>query len=233
MIPFRDNIPSRTFPLVTLAIIVANVAVFLYELTLPAPQLESFIRYNAVIPGKLRYLAEAPGLVLADTGRTVLWSMFLHGGWFHLLGNMWYLWIFGDNVEDRMGHFRFLVFYLLCGAAGSWAHILFNLDSRIPSIGASGAIAGVLGAYLICYPFARVLTLIPLFLLWPVVELPALIVLGSWFLVQLLNGAATIAASTQTATGVAWWAHIGGFAAGLILVGLFARPAPRRYRWEA
>ncbi len=158
--------------------------------------------------------------------------MFLHAGWLHLLGNMWYLWIFGDNVEDRMGRIGFLAFYLLCGASASLIHIVFNLNSRIPSVGASGAIAGVLGAYLLSYPFARVLTLVPFLIIWPVVELPALIVLGSWFLIQLLNGWAAIAVSTQTTGGVAWWAHIGGFVTGLVLLRVFAQRRARRYTWE-
>ena len=158
--------------------------------------------------------------------------MFLHAGWFHLIGNMWFLWIFGDNVEDRLGHFRFLVFYLICGALASLAHILFNLNSVIPSVGASGAVAGVLGAYLVTYPFARVLTLIPLFFLWPVVELPAILVLGFWFLVQLLNGTAPVAVASETAGGVAWWAHIGGFLAGIVLLLILAKPPTRRYYWE-
>jgi membrane associated rhomboid family serine protease len=145
---------------------------------------------------------------------------------------MWYLWIFGDNVEDRMGHFRFLVFYLLCGLLAGGAHLLFNLESSIPSIGASGAVAGVLGAYLLSYPFARVATIIPLFLLWPIVELPAVLVLGVWFLVQLSSGFAALSVAAQAAGGIAWWAHIGGFLSGMLLIGIFARPVRRRYEWE-
>ncbi|MFQ5738659.1 MAG: rhomboid family intramembrane serine protease [Acidobacteriota bacterium] len=232
MIPFRDNIPSRRYPLVTVAIIMANVAAFFYELSLGSDTIDSFIQLNGVIPAKLELALRAPIAVFSDTGRTMLWSMFLHGGWFHLIGNMWYLWIFGDNVEDRMGHFRFLGFYLLCGFIASAVHIAFNLDSRIPSIGASGAVAGVLGAYMISYPFARVLTLVPLFLIWPVLELPALFVLGFWFLVQFLNGAASLTAASQTAGGVAWWAHIGGFVAGILLLSFFAKPQNRRYSWK-
>lgn len=231
MIPFRDNIPSRTFPLVTWSIIVLNVLVFVYEWTLPASKLEAFIALNGLVPAKLDAVGRAPVATVAGLGRSMIWSMFLHGGWFHLIGNMWYLWIFGDNVEDRMGHVRFLFFYVACGVVASLAHLLFNLGSPVPSIGASGAVAGVLGAYLVSYPFARIVTIIPLFLIWPIVELPALLVLGFWFFVQLLSGVGSLGASPD-AVGIAWWAHIGGFAAGLVLIAAFARPAKRRYRWE-
>jgi len=233
MIPFRDNIPSRTFPLVTWSIILANVLVFIYELSLPVPELESFIALNGLVPAKLESLGGAPGAVLAGTGKSIVWSMFLHGGWLHLIGNMWYLWIFGDNVEDRLGHLRFLFFYFACGFVASLVHVLFNLDSQVPSIGASGAIAGVLGAYLVSHPFARILTIVPLFLLWPILELPAVLVIGSWFLVQFLYGVGSLTEGQTLAGGVAWWAHIGGFGAGLILVGLLAKPVKRRYRWES
>jgi membrane associated rhomboid family serine protease len=232
MIPFRDNIPSRRYPLVTLLIIIVNVLVFFYQLSLPQRALEQFIGLYGVVPAKLQLTGQYPVQVLSVTFTALFVSMFLHGGWLHLIGNMWYLWIFGDNVEDRMGHFRFFLFYLLCGFAASSAHILFNLNSRVPSIGASGAIAGVLGAYVLSYPFARVLTLVPFLIIWPVVELPALLVLGSWFLVQLLNGSAAIARTSETGGGVAWWAHIGGFVAGMILLAVFAQKRPRRYTWE-
>ncbi len=232
MIPFRDNIPSRRYPLVTLLIIIVNVLVFLYQVSLPRHALEQFVSLYGVVPARLQLTGQYPAQVLSLTLTALFVSMFLHGGWLHLIGNMWYLWIFGDNVEDRMGHFRFLLFYLLCGLAASSAHIFFNLNSRVPSIGASGAIAGVLGAYVLSYPFARVLTLVPFLIVWPVVELPALLVLGSWFLVQLLNGSAAIIGSSETGGGVAWWAHIGGFLAGMILLAVFAQKRPRRYTWE-
>ncbi|MFB3906570.1 MAG: rhomboid family intramembrane serine protease [Acidobacteriota bacterium] len=232
MIPFRDNIPSRRYPLITLLIIVVNVLVFFYQLSLPTRALEQFVSLYGVVPARLQLTGQYPVQVFSMTFTALFVSMFLHGGWLHLIGNMWYLWIFGDNVEDRMGHFRFLLFYLLCGIAASSAHIVFNLHSRVPSIGASGAIAGVLGAYVLSYPFARVLTLVPFLIVWPVVELPALLVLGSWFFVQLLNGSAAITTTTETAGGVAWWAHIGGFVAGMILLAVFAQKRPRRYTWE-
>lgn len=230
MIPFRDNIPARRYPVVTVTLILANVAAFLYELSLPGEALERFIFLYGVVPSDFH--PARSGLSALGTGSlSVFTSMFLHGGWIHLIGNMWYLWIFGDNVEDRMGHLRFLLFYLLCGVLASLAHVIFNLNSQVPSIGASGAVAGVLGAYLVSYPCARILTLVPFFLFWPVVELPALLVLSSWFLVQLLSGWASVVQAPGAVGGVAWWAHIGGFLAGMFLVGSFARRPPRRYYW--
>ena len=157
-------------------------------------------------------------------------SMFLHGGWLHLFGNMLYLWIFGDNVEDRLGHFPFLIFYLLCGVGAGIVHTIFNASSFVPSIGASGAIAGVLGAYVVSYPFARVLTLVPIFVFFQVIEIPALIVLGFWFVMQLFSGTAALATTTSASSGgVAWWAHVGGFVIGMVLVGLFPRKDRPRY----
>ena len=150
-------------------------------------------------------------------------SMFLHGGWLHLIGNMWYLWIFGDNVEDRLGHIRYLVFYFACGVGAGVVHLLLNPNSMVPSVGASGAIAGVLGAYLVSYPFARILTLVPIFFFFQVIEIPALIVLGLWFVMQFFYGTASLAANSATGGGVAWWAHVGGFVIGIILVGRLAR----------
>lgn len=231
MIPFRDNIPSRRYPLMTVLIILVNVGAFLYELSLPPRALEQFIFVYGIVPARLQLAADYPVQVFSGLATSSLFAMFLHGGWIHLLGNMWYLWIFGDNIEDRMGHFRFVIFYLICGFAATAAHILFNPDSRIPSIGASGAVAGVLGAYLLSYPYARILTLLPFFLFWPIVELPAVLVLGLWFFIQVMSGTAAVATSAQTG-GVAWWAHIGGFVAGLILIEIFAKRPVRRYYWE-
>ncbi len=233
MIPFRDNVPSRRYPWITRVLILANVVMFLYELSLANKVLSEFVLLYGVVPAKLQLVSRYPAEVLGNTGVSIFSSMFLHAGWIHLLGNMWYLWIFGKNVEDRMGHFRFLLFYLLCGGLAAFAHVVFNVGSNIPSIGASGAVAGVLGAYLVSYPFARILTLLPLLFFWPVVELPALLVLGFWFFVQILNGTAAVAVSAQTAGEVAWWAHIGGFLAGMFLIGVFARRPTRRYYWEA
>jgi membrane associated rhomboid family serine protease len=239
MIPLRDDVPSRTFPFVNITLIALNVVAFLLELGLGA-QLQGFLSQAAVVPalytGGGRHTAGALQVVATtlqpDLGLRVLLSMFLHGGWMHIIGNMLYLWIFGDNVEDRMGHFRYLVFYLVCGWSAAYAHILSDPASHLPSIGASGAIAGVLGAYIALYPHARVVSLIPIGIFTQLVSVPAVLFLGIWFLQQFLVGLFSLAHTSPTG-GVAWWAHIGGFAAGLLLVGLFARrqPRPSRDRW--
>lgn len=231
MIPLRDNIPSRTAPVMTVSLIAFNVLVFFYQLSL-GPQLRGFVREFAVIPA--RYFHDVyvgPGgwiqpLSAADLIVPLFASMFMHGGWLHLIGNMLYLWIFGDNVEDRMGRGRFLIFYLLCGLVASLAHIWTNPNSRIPSLGASGAIAGVLSAYLLLYPRARVLVLMPFWFLITF-EVPALFFLGFWFVQQFFYGMLSLGVASAQTGGVAWWAHVGGFAAGALLVWVFAH---RRYR---
>ena len=225
MIPFRDNIPSRSFPIITVLLILVNIAVFLYELAL-GPYTESFLMQYGVVPAAVASWPESD-LPFSAVALPFFTSMFLHGGWLHLIGNMWYLWIFGDNVEDRLGHFTYLIFYLLCGLGAGIVHTILNYNVVVPSIGASGAIAGVLGAYVVSYPFARVQTLIPIFIFVQIIEIPALIVLGFWFIMQFFYGTASLAAATSNAGGVAWWAHVGGFVIGMILVGLF----PRRDRW--
>ena len=177
MIPFRDNIPSRTFPLINICIIVTNVLVFFYELSLGSRGLDRLIAHYGIIPAAVLAWPRSD-VALSAVAVPFFTSMFLHGGWLHLIGNMWYLWIFGDNVEDRLGHFTFLIFYLLCGLGAGIVHTVLNYNTRVPSIGASGAIAGVLGAYVMSYPNARVLTLIPIFVFVQIIEIPALIVLG-------------------------------------------------------
>jgi membrane associated rhomboid family serine protease len=243
MIPLRDDVPSRTVPVVNYVLIALNVAAFLYEVSL-GRALERFVRAAAVVPAL--YSGEDGALSVSEiltttfdpwlSGRLVF-AMFLHGGWSHLLGNMLYLWIFGDNVEDRMGHIRYLVFYLLCGWTASYAHIWASPASAIPSLGASGAIAGVLGAYLTLYPKARVVTLIPLGIFTDVVQIPAVFFLGFWFVQQFLYGFLTLSVRTAQGGGVAWWAHIGGFAAGFVLVWVFQsrkrRPRARDDWWES
>lgn len=218
MIPLRDVIPSRTTPFVTVCIISLNAVAFLFELTLPADRLDSFLRAYGLVPAVLDWT-------------TVLTSMFLHGGWLHFIGNMLYLWIFGDNVEDRMGHARFVVFYLLCGATAALAQVLMRPDSMVPTIGASGAIAGVMGAYLVLFPHSRVLTLIPLFVIWELIEVPAVLFLGLWFVVQLFSGVGSLAVSTGDTGGVAFWAHVAGFVAGLGGVFVFRRRQRRTAEW--
>ncbi len=227
MIPLRDANPSRSVPVVTLALIALNCLVFFYELALPPAGLEQLVFTFGMVPAKVIAFPTNPSIGFLDATVPFLTSMFLHAGWLHLIGNMWFLWIFGDNVEDYVGHLRFLLFYLLCGLAASVAHLVSNLDSTIPTVGASGAIAGVLGAYLLLFPGARILTLVPAFLVW-VMELPAYIILLYWFVLQLLQGMAASAVASPGG-GVAWWAHVGGFAAGLVLVKIVASRRRRYY----
>lgn len=212
MIPLKDDAPRSTIPLVNYFLIGLNVLVFLFEFTLPPRTLTGFEMQFAFIPYRVdRWLA---GSAPVDTALvTIFTSMFLHAGWLHLIGNMWFLFIFGDNVEDRLGHFRYLITYLLCGLGASLTHLIFNLHSHIPIVGASGAIAGVLGAYFLLFPSARVLTWFFVFVLW----LPAWLVLGYWFVINFLSGAAGTISATTTSP-VAFWAHVGGFITGMLLV---------------
>ncbi|TVM03382.1 MAG: rhomboid family intramembrane serine protease [Candidatus Brocadia sp. WS118] len=225
MIPIRDRNPSGTFHFVTVSIILANVLVFLIELSLGA-RLDSFLFQFGVVPVKVAYSSDIPDATFLNTYFPFLSYMFLHGGFIHLIGNMWYLWIFGDNIEDRLGRFKFIIFYFICGIGSAMVHVYFNSQSGIPCIGASGAIAGVLGAYMVTFPKARILVILPLFIIWEIIELPAIIVLGFWFLIQFFSGAATI--SSAHGGGVAWWAHIGGFVIGIILIKVFPKARYRR-----
>jgi len=229
MFPIRDNVPSRSFPVMTVLLIVANTAIFIFEVAMGPKALAGFVTRNGLVPAQVTaYLAGRE----VDAQRVFLpffTSIFLHGGWLHLVGNMWFLWIFGDNVEDRLGHVRFLIFFILCGLIGNYAHYRFNAASGLPAVGASGAIAGVLGAYVISYPAARILVLLPLFIIIQFVELPALVMVGFWFVLQFINGAASLVASSETG-GVAWWAHVGGFAGGIAIFYLFRPRARAWYR---
>src|SRR5687767_8102246 len=213
MIPLRDVIPTRTTPVVTITLIVLNAVAFLYELLLDEETLNVFLIYWGLVPAAFSWV-------------TVFTSMFLHGGFLHFGGNMLYLWIFGDNVEDRMGHGRFLVFYLLCGMAAALAQTAASPDSLVPMVGASGAIAGVMGAYFVLYPHSRIVTLVPIFFFIQIIEVPAIFFLGIWFVMQFLSGVGSIAsaAGRQPAGGVAFWAHVAGFVAGVGGVFLFRRP---------
>src|SRR5689334_8734753 len=236
MFPIRDDQPSFSKPFVTYFIIVLNVVVFVFfELPLQAQgprAINGLILQFGLIPRDFtRALTGATDYPLAANLLTVLTSMFMHGGFTHILGNMWFLWIFGDNVEDRLGHFTYLIFYLLCGLGAGIVHTILNYNVDVPSIGASGAIAGVLGAYLVSYPGARILTLIPIFIFMQIIEIPAIIVLGFWFIMQFLSGTASLASATANAGGVAWWAHVGGFVIGMILVGMFPRRDRPRYEY--
>jgi membrane associated rhomboid family serine protease len=215
VIPLRDVIPSRTFPFVTITIIVLNALAWILELSLSPEDLERFLFIYGVVPANFHL-------------PTLFTSMFLHGSWSHILGNMWYLWIFGDNVEDQFGHGRFVVFYVLCGVAAAFGHMLLNAGSMLPTIGASGAIAGVMGAYFIMYPHSRVLTLVPIFL-YDVIEVPAIALLGFWFLMQLFSAGAVATATSGTGGGVAFAAHVAGFLVGMGGVFVFRK---RDARWE-
>jgi membrane associated rhomboid family serine protease len=210
MIPLRDVIPSRTTPYITITIIALNAVAWLFELSLPHEALNDVLTVYGVVPAYF----SAP---------TLITSMFLHGSWSHVLGNMWYLWIFGDNVEDRVGHGRFIVFYLLCGIAAALGQVAVDPNSTLPTIGASGAIAGVMGAYFVLYPHSRVLTLIPWIFL-QIVELPATVLLGFWFVMQLFS-AGTIAMTSNTQGGVAFAAHVVGFVVGIGGVFVFRKRA--------
>lgn len=205
MIPLRDTQPSYTFPFVTVAIIVLNVLAFLYEFMMDPYELNFFIAHYGVIPGRFQWM-------------DVLTSIFLHGGWMHLIGNMWFLWIYGDNVEDILGHAPYLLFYLLCGLAATMVHVLFNGDSRVPTIGASGAIAGVMGAYVVKFPHSRITTLVPVFVFITTMEIPAYFILLYWFVIQFFSGVGSVGHSHLSQGGVAWFAHVGGFLAGIGLI---------------
>jgi membrane associated rhomboid family serine protease len=216
MIPIRDAIRSKNFPIVNTLIIVGNVLVFLWQL-LQGPRLEEALFLFGIVPVRYSHPEIASQFTSLQQVLPFFTSMFLHGGFLHILGNMWFLYIFGDNIEDRLGHIRYLIFYLLCGVVAGLVHLLTNWNSKIPTIGASGAISGVMGAYLILYPHARILTLIPIFFFFQFFELPAFIFLGYWFLIQLLSAGL----SPGNIGGIAFWAHIGGFVIGLSAVKLF------------
>ncbi len=223
MLPLSDHNPRRTTPFVNDLFIVANILMFFWEISLGA-NLEPALRIFAFVPA--RFWA-SPHVVINFARMLV--SMFLHGGWLHLIGNMWYLWVFGDNIEDRLGHTRYAVFYTLCGILATLAHAIANPMSAMPSVGASGAIAGVLGAYLVLFPRAQVTTLIPIFIFITVREIPAIFVLGIWFVLQFFSGVASMnIPDAQDAGGVAYFAHIGGFVAGMILVVFFGGFRRRR-----
>ena len=226
MIPLRDTIPSRRFPIVNVSLIALNVLIFLAEAVLGEEGLYQFISWCGLVPAQFWQ-----GGWLTRWW-TPLTSMFIHAGWLHLISNMLSLYIFGDNVEDRIGHFRYLLFYLGSGLAASAAHLIAYANSPIPTVGASRAIAGVLGAYLVLFPRARIVTLLPVFYFVRLVQVPAIIYLVFWFVSQLFNGFLTLAAATGGGSfqggGVAWWAHIGGFAFGFAILGIVRLVTPRQ-----
>jgi rhomboid family protein len=210
MIPLRSSEPHYTKPSVNLLIIAANVLVFLYELSLGSGyRLNHFIAQYGIVPDRLNVAS-------------IFTSMFIHGGWLHILGNMWFLWVFGRGVEDILGHAKYLFFYLICGVAAAILHIVVNAGSTVPTIGASGAIAGVMGAYLVTFPRARVVTLVILFIFITTVDIPAAFLLLYWFAIQFFNGVGSVGYSQASSGDVAWFAHVGGFVAGIILIKLMA-----------
>jgi rhomboid family protein len=230
MIPLKDTTPRRSTPTVTLLLIAANLAVFFYEISLSPQAEDTLIRTYGLVPARIQYaLAGAHGVSYAHAFGPLFTCMFLHAGWLHVIGNMWFLWIFGANVEDRFGSFVYLLVYLVCGIGSGISQALFSWGSPIPSIGASGAISGVLGAYLLFFPGSRILTLIPLFIIWFTARIPAFIFILLWFAIQFLSGLGSLGAANNTG-GVAWWAHVGGFVLGA-LIALEARATSRTVRY--
>jgi membrane associated rhomboid family serine protease len=207
MFPLRDTQRSNSRPLITVLIIILNVVVFLHEVSLDEYSRNYFIAHYGLIPARFHSWA-------------ILSSMFMHGGWMHIIGNMWFLWVFGDNVEDAFGHLKYLVFYLLCGIAAAFTQVIFSPGSRLPMVGASGAIAGVMGAYLIKFPRSRIITLVFIFIFITTIEVPAGLMLAYWFIIQFFSGVGTIGYSHVSQGGTAFFAHIGGFITGMILVGV-------------
>ena len=228
MIPLRDTIPSMRKPLMIKYIIAANAIVFLLRFVIPDNQLSGLVYYFGFIPREFNNLLRNQPISIIGY-YPLITGMFLHGGLFHLLSNMWALWIFGDNVEDLMGHSRFLAFYLLCGVIANLSHYLFNANSPVPAIGASGAIAGVMGAYLVMFPYSRIVTLIPLLFIPFFVNIPAVVYLLIWFVIQLYSGAVYALVDGRMAGGIAWWAHVGGFAGGMLLYKTFIKQRGYRY----
>ena len=232
MIPIKDTVQRRTFPFVTTAIIVVDTLVFFLELSLHESSRETFVYLFGLVPA--RYAQPAWALAQGfppDSYGSFLTSLFLHGSWLHLAGNLWFLYIFGDNVEDRVGHVRFFLFYLIAGLSANLVHFAVNSDSTFPVIGASGAIAGVMAAYLRLFPRARIVTLIPIFFIPYFIEVPAAVFMGFWFFLQIYSGAASLVVASS-AGGIAWWAHVGGFVAGLLLVKVMCIGRPGECRLE-
>ncbi|MBI3536452.1 MAG: rhomboid family intramembrane serine protease [Chloroflexi bacterium] len=226
MIPLGDSNPTQRVPIVNWLLIAANVLVFLFELTLPSRQLDRLFLNFGAIPNQILLAIAHPTQTPLTIWATLFTSMFLHSGWAHIIGNMLFLWVFGDNIEDTLGHFVYLIFYFASGLLAGLAQVYIAGASNLPSIGASGAIAGVLGGYILLYPLARVRILFPLFILFTTIQLPALVVIGWWFIQQFFYGIGSLSSSAQS--GVAFWAHIGGFIAGLILIVPFIGRARRR-----
>jgi len=225
MIPLKDMTRRRSTPVVTLLIILANVAVFAYQLSLPDYAADAFVIRYGLVPSHVSMALAGRHYTLTQALLPLFTCMFLHGGFLHIIGNMWFLWIFGGNVEDRLGPVTYLVFYLVCGIGSGVAQMLFSWGSKVPSIGASGAISGILGAYIVFFPASRIFTLVPLFIFWFTAQIPTWIFIGLWFVIQFLSGVSSLGQAAARMGGVAWWAHVGGFLLGLLLAkGVRGRP---------
>ncbi|MGI0483887.1 rhomboid family intramembrane serine protease [Pantanalinema rosaneae CENA516] len=238
MVPLHDNNPTRITPYVNYVLIGINIFIFLYEISLSAPQLQQFVEAYAIVPNQLTTSFQSGDLgQILPQALTLITSQFLHGGFLHLIGNMLFLWVFGNNIEDKLGHVKFLIFYLLCGILAALAQWFFSMDSTVPMLGASGAIAGVLGAYILRFPKARILTLVPIGFFITTFRIPAIFFLGFWFVQQALYSVASLQVRSNVGMeggGVAYWAHAGGFVFGALLApmfGLFSSEDPRPSRF--
>lgn len=229
MIPLKDMTSRRSVPVVTLLLIAMNIFVFVHQISLSPTALDAFIKTYSLVPSKISLALAGRRYSLEQALLPLFTCMFLHGGFLHIIGNMWFLWIFGANVEDRLGPFTYLFFYLVAGIGSGISQVLFSWGSHVPSIGASGAISGILGAYIVFFPSSRILTLIPLFIIWFTARSPAMIFIGLWFLMQFLSGVSTL--GSLNTGGVAWWAHVGGFLLGVLLACATRSfsPSPVRY----
>lgn len=216
MIPLNDENPSNTVPVINILLIVTNISVFIYMNYFAPLATRSIIAKLGFIPYELSHFVDVNPTNLVPIPLTIFTAMFMHGGWLHLLSNMLYLWIFGDNIEDKLGHIKYLIFYIMCGITATLVHGFININSRIPTLGASGAIAGVLGAYMFLFPKTRIKTLLFLGIFFQIIRIPAVIILGYWILIQILSAYAEY--GSKTGAGIAWFAHIGGFVAGLVLI---------------
>jgi membrane associated rhomboid family serine protease len=225
VIPLKDTTPRQSFPFITVLLIVVNFVVFFHQISLTPAAGDHFVRLYGLVPSRIELALAGRHYTMAQALVPLFTCMFLHGGWLHIIGNMWFLWIFGGNVEDRMGSMSYLLFYMICGLGSGISEVAFSWGSTIPSIGASGAISGVLGAYIVFFPTSRILSLIPLLVIWFMARVPAWIFIGLWFVVQFLSGLGSLA--TASSGGVAWWAHVGGFALGALLAKAFASPRRR------
>ncbi|TYO94696.1 rhomboid family intramembrane serine protease [Desulfallas thermosapovorans] len=214
MIPLRDSVKSQSFPIVNLTIIALNVLIYLWEVSME-PYLLNQVYYTFGLVPVEALNAVFTGSSLTPVLVSFVTSTFIHGGWLHVISNMLFLWVFGDNVEDRLGHFKYLLFYLAAGFAGGLAHIISDPVSTVPVVGASGAVAGVLGAYIIAFPRSRILALVPIIIIFTLMEIPAVVFIAIWFILQLFNGVASLGGTADT---VAYWAHIGGFIIGAVLI---------------